>query len=280
MRIIALAPFILILAACSPLTNAAAAAPSDSTVPVRVARASEVRRAVGEEITGTVRAARSATLAPMVMGTVAEVRAALGDQIHAGDVLVRLSAREIDARLAQAEAVYAQAKLERDRSVMLRDKEAIPEAQADAALSHFHVAEAAQAEARTMVEHTFIRAPFAGVVTAKLVEVGDVAIPGRPLLAIEAPEHLRFEAMVPEAAAQALGRGDRLVVSIGGAGTAVSGAKVIGTVTQISPSADLASRTVLIKLDLPRGTHARPGMFGRVASTTHDRAAVAVPQAA
>jgi RND family efflux transporter MFP subunit len=263
------------LAACGPHTRATPAADLRSVVPIRTARASEIRRTVGEEVTGTVRAARSATLAPMVMGTVMAVRAALGDRVRTGDVLVWLSAREIDARLAQAEAVYAQAKLERDRSVSLRDREAIPRAQADAALAQFHIAEAAQAEARTMVDHTSIRAPFAGVVTAKLVEVGDVATPGRPLLVIEAPEPLRFEAMVPEAAAQAIGRGDRLAVSIDGAGVTVT-----GTIAEVSPSADRASRTILVKLDLPRGTRARPGMFGRVASATHDRAAVAVPLAA
>jgi RND family efflux transporter MFP subunit len=190
-------------------------------------------------------------------------------------VLVRISAREIDARLAQAQAVYAQAKLERDRSVALRAGEAISQAQADASLSQFLVAEAARAEAQTLAGHTVIRAPFAGVVTAKLVEVGDVAMPGRPLLVVEAPELLRFEAMVPEAAAQVLGRGDELAVSIDG-----TGATVGGTIAEISPSADPASRTVLIKLDLPRGTNARPGMFGRIARPANDRSAVAVPPAA
>jgi RND family efflux transporter MFP subunit len=242
---------------------------------VRTARASEVRWAVGEEITGTVQAARSATLAATVTGTVADVRVAPGDRVRAGDVLVRLSAREIDARLAQAQAVYAQARLERDRSVTLRDHAAISQTQADAALAQFHIAEAAQLEARTMAEHTVIGAPFSGVVTTKLVEVGDVAIPGRPLLVIEAPELLRFAAMVPEATAHTLGRGDKLIVSIDSAGVAVD-----GTVAEISPSADPASRTVLVKLDLPRGAHAHPGMFGRVASTTGYRAAVAVPVAA
>jgi multidrug efflux pump subunit AcrA (membrane-fusion protein) len=77
---------------------------------------------------------------------------------------------------------------------------------------------------------------------------------------------------VPEAATHALGRGDKLAVSLDGASATIDGA-----IAEISPSADAATRTVLIKLDLPPGTRAHPGMFGRVASTTGYRSAVAVP---
>jgi RND family efflux transporter MFP subunit len=272
LRILLLAP--VLLAACSPHEHAAARAAPAPAVSVRTARASEVRWAIGEAIVGTVRAARTATVASTVAGTVADVRVALGDRVRPGDVLVRLSAREIDARVQQAEAAHVQAKLEHERSVILRDGAAIPQAQADATLAQLRIAEAVRSEARTMADHTVLRAPFAGIVGAKLVEVGDVAIPGRPLLVIEAADLLRFEAAVPEAATHALGRGDALAVSIDGASATVD-----GTIAEISPSADPATRTVLIKLDLPRGTHAHPGMFGRVASTTGYRAAVAVPLA-
>jgi RND family efflux transporter MFP subunit len=263
------------MAACSRHPRAVPGAAVAPAIPVHTARASEVRWAVSEDITGTVRAARTATVASTIVGTIAEVRVALGDQVRPGDVLVRISAREIDARVAQAEAVAVQSKLEHDRSVALRDHAAISQAQADAALAQLRVAEGARSEARTMAEHTIIRAPFAGTVSAKLVEVGDVATPGRSLLVIEAPELLRFEGMVPETAAHGLGRGDTLVVSIDAAGVVVD-----GRIAEISPSADPASRTVLVKLDLPRGTPAHPGMFGRVARTTPTRTAVAVPQTA
>lgn len=262
----------VLLAACSSREHAVASAAPAPVLPVRTARAREVRWAISEEIIGTVRAARTATLASTVIGTVADVRVAPGDQIRPGDVLVRLSAREIDARLQQAEAADAQAKLEHERSVILRERGAISQAQADSSLAAFRIAEASRWEARTMAEHTVIRAPFAGIVGAKLVEVGDVATPGRPLVIIEAAELLRFEAAVPEAVTHALGRGDKLAVSLDGADTTVD-----GTLAELSPSADPATRTVLIKLDLPRGTPAHPGMFGRVASTTGYRVVVAVP---
>ena len=263
-----------LLCACSSREHAASSVAPAPSLPVRTARAREVRWAIGEEIIGTVRPARSATVAATVTGTVADIRVALGDPVRAGDVLVRLSAREIDARAQQAEAVDIQAKLEHERSVILRERGAISQAQADNSLAQFRIAAAARLEARTMADHTVLRAPFAGIVGEKLVEIGDVATPGRPLVVIEAAERLRFEAAVPEAATHALSRGNKLAVSIDGANATVD-----GTIAEISPSADPATRTVLIKLELPPGTPAHPGMFGRVASTTGYRAAVAVPLA-
>ncbi|MGZ6162397.1 MAG: hypothetical protein ACXWLS_03630, partial [Myxococcaceae bacterium] len=71
---------------------------------VQVAQADRTRRPILTDVVGTVRAVRSATIAPLVSGTVAEVRVGLGSSVRAGDVLVRLSAREIDARLEQTRA--------------------------------------------------------------------------------------------------------------------------------------------------------------------------------
>ena len=141
-----------------PARPAAASAPPRE---VRLAVAGRASRSVTTEVVGTVRAVRSATVAPVVSGTVAEVRIGLGSAVRAGDVLVRLSAREVDARLEQTRAVYALAKQERDRAATLHAQDAISVAQYDAALSHFRVAEARQAEAGTLAEQTVLRAPFA-----------------------------------------------------------------------------------------------------------------------
>jgi biotin carboxyl carrier protein len=159
------------------------------------------------ELVGTVRAVRSATLAPLIGGTVAEIRVGLGSSVRTGEVLVRLSAREAGARLEQTRAVSALAKRERDRAVTLRDQEVISVAQYEAALSQWSVAQARETEARTLAERTLLRAPFAGVVTAKLANVGDTAMPGQALLVLEAPGALRFETRVPETAAGQLEAG-------------------------------------------------------------------------
>jgi membrane fusion protein, multidrug efflux system len=247
-------------------------APSAPPRGVRVATAERTRRAVTTEVVGTVRAVRSATIAPLISGTVAEIRVGLGSSVRAGDVLVRLSAREIDARLEQTRAVAALAKRERDRATVLRDQGAISIAQYDAAMSQWGVAQAGQAEASTIADRRLLRAPFAGVVTAKLANAGDTAMPGQPLLVLEAPEPLRFEARVPEAAVGQLTVGQALPVRLDGLDQDLE-----GHVAEIQPGSDDATRTRLAKIDLPQTAGMRSGRFGRVRVATGTSVAVTVP---
>jgi RND family efflux transporter MFP subunit len=239
---------------------------------VRTGRAEVHSRPRIEEVVGTVRAVRSATIAPTVTGSVADVRVTVGSVVRAGDVLVRLSAREIDARLEQAKAVYALAKLDRDRAARLRAEAAISVAQYDAALAQFQVAEAARTEASTLSEHAVLRAPFAGVVTAKLVNVGDTALPGQALLVVEAPDALRFEARLPEAAARGLVAGRPQALRLDGLDH-----ELIATISEIDPVVDATSRTVLVKLDLPHDPELRSGRFGRLLFASGATDAITVP---
>src|SRR3954471_4627973 len=78
--------------------------PDPAPKQVRVAEAQRSRRAVVTEGVGNVRAARTATIAPLLCSTVAEMRVGLGSPVRAGDVLVRLGAREVEARLEQSQA--------------------------------------------------------------------------------------------------------------------------------------------------------------------------------
>jgi RND family efflux transporter MFP subunit len=247
-------------------------APSAPLRAVQVASASRASQAVMTEVVGTVRAVRSATIAPVVSGTVAEVRIGLGSSVRAGDVLVRLSAREIDARLEQTRALYALAKRDRDRAATLHAQEAMSVASYDAALSQLRVAEAKQAEASTLADHTVLRAPFAGVIAAKLVNVGDTAMPGQALVVLEAPGALRFETRVPEAATDGLAIGQSLPVRLDGLAQEIE-----GRIAEIEPASDDATRTQLVKLDLPRTPGLRSGRFGRLLLSTDSALAVAVP---
>ena len=177
---------LLLAAANGCAVEPARAAPDPPPRAVHVARADRSSRPVVTELVGSVRAVRSTTIAALVSGTVAEVRAGMGRSVRAGEVLVTLSAREIDARLEQARAMAALADPERDRAVHLMHQQAISTAQYDAAMSQWNIAQARQAEANAIAAHTSLRAPFAGVITAKLANVGDVAMPGQALLQLEA----------------------------------------------------------------------------------------------
>jgi RND family efflux transporter MFP subunit len=263
-------PLVVVLWGCAgePARPAASVSPRA----VQVVQADRTRLPVVTEVVGTVRAVRSATIAPLISGTVVEVRVGLGSSVRAGEVLARLSAREIDARVEQTRAAAALARLERDRAANLRSQGAISVAEHDAAASQWTIAQARQVEASTIADHAVLRAPFAGVVTAKLASVGDTAMPGQPLLVLEAPGALRFEARVPEAAVDDLAIGAPVLVRLDGLDR-----DLWGTVAEIQPASDDATRTRLAKIDLPATRGLRSGRFGRLLLATGAALAVTVP---
>jgi membrane fusion protein, multidrug efflux system len=242
---------------------------------VRIGQADRSRRAVLTEVVGTVRATRGATIAPLLSGTVSEVRVGLGSSVRAGDVLVRLSAREVEARLEQTRAVSAQARRDRDRATTLKEQGVMSVAQYEAAISQWSIAQARQAEASTIADRTVLRAPFAGVITSKLANVGDTALPGQALLVLEARAALRFEAQVPETAGDDLAVGDPLPVRLDGLDQDLE-----GRIAEIQPASDDATRTRLVKVDLPDRAGLRSGQFGRLLLTTGQSLAVTVPSEA
>jgi RND family efflux transporter MFP subunit len=151
----------------------------------------------------------------------------------------------------------------------------VAQSEFDAAQSRARVAEAAAAEAETLLGYTRIVAPFDGTITRKLADVGDLAGPGKPLLEMEDPRLLRLEADVPEAVVGRLALGDKLPVRV-----ASMEGELTGTVSEIAPAADPGSRTFLVKLDLPVSPSLRAGQFGRVAMPVGETTAVRVPESA
>jgi membrane fusion protein (multidrug efflux system) len=242
---------------------------------IRVGRADRSLQPVLTEVVGTVRSVHDATIAPLVSGTVIELRAGLGSSVRAGEVLVRISAREVDARLEQTRAVSALATLDRDRAIALREHTAITVAQYEAAMSQWIVARAQETEASTVAERTVLRAPFTGVITAKLVNLGETVLPGRPLLTLESRAATRFEAQVPETASDALAVGQRLRVRIEGLDRDLE-----GPIAELQPASDDATRARLVKIDLPGAPGLRSGQFGRVLLGTGRAVAVTVPSEA
>jgi membrane fusion protein (multidrug efflux system) len=263
-----------LLAACCGCAGEAPprVAPSLPPTVVRVAKADRSLRPVLTEVVGTVRAVHDATIAPLVSGTVTEVRVGLGSAVRAGEVLVRLSARDVDARLAQTRAVSALATRERERASILKDQGAITVAHYEAALSQFSVAQAQQAEASTVADRTVLRAPFAGVITSKLVNVGDTALPGRPLLTLESRAALRFEAQVPESASEQLAIGQPLQVRLEGLERPLE-----GRIAEIQPASDDATRARLVKIELGQTQGLRSGQFGRALLAAGQAVTVTVP---
>lgn len=245
-------------------------------VPVRVAAASAGRHAAIEEVVGTVRPRVRAVLESKVSGRISALRAVPGQAVKAGEVLVEVDAREIEARVEQARAVLEQAERDLARFATLLRQEAVTRAEHDAVEARQRVAKAALAEAETMRGYTRVAAPFDGLVSRKLAEVGDLAAPGRGLLEVEDPATARFEADMPLGLSGKVQLGAKFPVTLNDGG---AGAVVEGRVSEIEPVADPVSRTFRVKLDLAPDARWRAGMFGRVAVPGAESVLLSVPAA-
>ena len=254
------------------------------------------------EATGTVRAAQSAQLSSQVMGAITRVNVHEGDQVRRGEVLITIDAAQQRSAydsanaglsashqtIAATEADYALADATMKRYQVLLDKKSVSPQEYDevktrlaAAKARREVAaagriqaEAAVSEANTAVGFTRIRAPFDGLVVAKLADAGALAAPGVPLLTIEDPTRFRLEATVDESEISAVRLGETVPVVIDSLGNQT----ITGKVVQIVPMADPASRTFTVKVDLPANPQIRSGLFGRARFARGERESILVPQ--
>ncbi len=227
------------------------------------------------EIMGTVQAAQSASIAARISGSIVELPVVPGSRVARGDLLVTLSAEEINAQLLQAQAQFEQAErnLARERTLLQRNAAT---AETVRTLEETRqIAAAALQEARTMLDYTTIEAPFTGVVTRKLADVGDLATPGKPLLFIEGEERLQVVADVPEALVLGLSIGDQLPIHLPAAQV-----RITGEIVEIAPAADPRSRTAPVKLIIEQNERIRSGQFARISLPSSTGEAFMVPEAA
>ena len=294
---------LLFLTACSSEKSATAAAPETvSGVALITAQRTTIPDYI--EATGTVHAAQAAQLASQVMGTITRVNVHEGDTVRRGQVLISIDEAQPRAAyqsataglqasqqaIAAADADYTLAESTMERYQLLYDKKSVSpheydevkaklaaaKARRDAAHANSAQAEAGVAEANTTLSFTRIRAPFDGVITAKLVDAGAMAAPGVPLLVLEDPSHFRLEATVDESQIGIVRLGASIPVVLDSLGNA----PIAGKVVQIVPAADPASRTFTVKIDLPKDPAIRSGVYGRARFPRGERQTILVPQTA
>jgi RND family efflux transporter MFP subunit len=211
-----------------------------------------------EEVPGTVRAQVRATISCKSSGRIEEMPIVLGQYLKRGDLVARLDAAELKARVEQTEAGLEQAERDFKRLSALFEQQVITKAEVEATESRLRVAKAAVAEARAQLANATVVAPFDGYVTRKFVEPGDLGQPGRPLVDLEDPTRLQLEVDAPETVAARIQNGAVLKVRLGDAVAADA------VVREISPAADPQTRTFRVKLDLPEKASFMVGQFARL----------------
>ena len=217
----------LMIGACgSPARQAEQPTPSRLSGVVYVVK--DTTLAATFDAAGVAAPLQQATLSTKILGTVTEVLVHEGDVVRAGQAIIRIDARELTAKSAQASASVADAEaMQRDATTQAKRIRALYAdsaatraqldaaetglARADAALS---VARAAAAELGAVSSYAEVRAPFGGIVTKRFVDPGAFAAPGAPLVTLQDVSQLRLTANVAPEDAVALHRGVKIDATI------------------------------------------------------------------
>jgi HlyD family secretion protein len=163
-------------------------------------------------------------------------------------------------KLFESDIVPSQ-KLDIDKSGFLQAKARLEKVQEEqqAAKSSIRKAKEIVKEAKIAQDYTMIISPAKGVVAQRMIDPGDIAVPGKPLLIIQTSGSLRLEANVREGMISRVIIGNEYPVKI-----KTIGKTVMSNIDEILPYADPATRTFLVKASLPEIPGIYPGMFGRL----------------
>jgi RND family efflux transporter MFP subunit len=223
-----------------------------------------------------VEAVNQATLAAQVSGRVIEVRVDAGQVVKKGDLLMKIDAREAAEAAAGASAQYINAKANYERLKNLRQQNFISAAALDKARADFEAAQAVRGQAGVGVGHASVTAPISGIVAQRLIELGEMASPGRQLLTIYDPNGLRVTASIPQYKLPQMRAVKQAKIEFPELGVWVD-----ATAVSLLPTADAATHVSQVRVNLPAGIKdAIPGMFARVHFVIGRVTRMTVPQAA
>ncbi len=260
---------------------------------VQKVRGVEVIRVIPEEVAvtfataGALRAVTASVVTSRIVGNVAALLVREGDRDEKGQTLLQIESPDIAAKVAQARgglqaarAALANARATFDRISALHGRgSATPHEldgarmQLDAARGAVQQAEGAVREARSFEAYRFVQAPFAGTITRKMIDVGEQAAPGRPLLQVEGNGGLQFETEVPASLLASIRMGQSASVTI----EALKGERLDGRVAEMEAAADPVSHSAKVKIDLEDTGGALSGLYGKAEFVIGKRAVILVP---
>lgn len=229
------------------------------------------------EVAADVAGARRATLAAEVDGTVEAIEVDLGDRVSAGEVLIRIDTRSIATEVEEAEANYAQAEEDAARAEALFEKRSITRDRLTTARTALEVSRARLESVRIRLAKSTIRAPWAGEIAERMIEVGDFVDVGQGVLELVQTDRLKVRAEVAAEDAQHIQAGESATLRL----QALPGETFEAKIVRIGASLSSTSRTLPIEVELENpGGRLKPGMFGRLTLPRRElEAALLVPLA-
>lgn len=244
------------------------------TIAVTVAKATADVTTQSLSVSGKLQAAQQAILSTRIMGFITQLHVAVGDSVAKGTTLLQIQNSDLEAKLAQVEATISEATVavgsaqkDFERFTSLFKSQSATQKELDDMTARYQMAKARLEAARQMKKevetqfaYTHIKAPFNGVITRTQVSQGDMARPGAPLLAIEAPQQLEVLASVDASSINSLAKGTKVMVVINSIK-----AQLEGVVSEISASALHTGGQYEVVVRLPKASPAlKSGMYATV----------------
>lgn len=246
---------------------------ASAAAPVRTAPVELREVDIGYSAEAVVEAVRQSTVAAQISGRIVDLRFDVGDRVKKGDIIARIDERAAtqalaasEAQVRSAEATLTNARAQYERSRQLFTQKFISQAALDKSEADF---KAAESQMRAMLagagqvatERSFatIVAPYSGVVSARLVQLGEMATPGKPIMTGFDPSSLRATATVPASEVAAIQAGGKARVEIPAIGRWIEGKSVT-----VVPAADPRTHSSEVRIELPedvKGVY--PGVFAR-----------------
>jgi membrane fusion protein, multidrug efflux system len=225
---------------------------------------------------GALSSRNSSMLSSKVMGRVAYLSVQEGDQVAADKLLMKIDSGEIMAQAVQARAAYNNAKLQYDRIKSLYDAKASTRMEMDQAELGLETAQAGLAAAKAMESYTIITAPISGQIAERHINLGEMALPGQPLIKIEDNKNLRLEVTVKEQDILSIQPGNPVKVRI----DALPGTELDGRVSLVVQASDVRTHSFIVKIDIPARKGLVTGMYGKACFTIGKHKAILVPKSA
>jgi len=223
---------------------------------------------------GKIEATNSANLSTRMMGYVNKVYVKVGDRVKKGQLLISINNVDLQAKRAQvnanitkATAAFNIAEKDYNRFKNLYKENSASQKEMDDMTAHYEMSKAGLEAANQMKNeinaqfaYVDIRSPFNGIVTNKFIEVGDMANPGVPLIAVESPNNFEVTAMVPESNISQIKSGSKVEVQVKSIHKTLQ-----GKVTEVSTSAKNTGGQYLVKIVLDKtDDRILSGMFATV----------------
>jgi membrane fusion protein (multidrug efflux system) len=214
---------------------------------------------------GSSRASNGADIAPEIGGVIDAVDFLSGQTVQAGATLVHLRLNDDTAKLEQLQAT-----VELDTITLQRDQrqlaaKGVARSVVDTDIGNLKVARAQMAAQEALINEKTIRAPFAGRLGTRQIDLGQYVAPGTTLVTLQALDPMFVDFYLPQRSLGEIRSGRKVTVTV----DAYPGRHFIGTVGSVNAKVDSASRMLQVRAAIPNADGALlPGMFANVSVDT------------